>query len=384
MSSSTQAKKTIALFYPAFMGGGAEAVGLWMIEALKEDYDVTLFTVAEVDFDHLNAMYGTQLSPQVVKLKTPFSATWRSLCHFLIANNGDLRGIFFHLLIRYFKQQNQSYDLLISAYNAVDLGRPGIQYIHWVNVVEGNAFQQSISKFSDAQVRENWAIANSKYVAEAVQRNYGIDSTVIYPPVLLSPPQITWEEKENAFICSGRLTPAKEPHKVIQTLQKVREKGFDVKLYLTSGGGGAYDWQYSNYIKKLVKENSDWIMLYENLAYADYVKVMAKCRYGIHVKKEPFGISIAEMVKANLIPFVRTIGGQIEIVGAQNTDLFFERQEDAAEKIINVLGNQELQQQLRASLAQQKSLFSTERFMTEIKQFVDQHFEKTAPATTTA
>ena len=41
----------IAVYYPAFLGGGAETVALWMLEALKEKYELTLFTVSDVDFE---------------------------------------------------------------------------------------------------------------------------------------------------------------------------------------------------------------------------------------------------------------------------------------------------------------------------------------------
>lgn len=43
-TQSTTPNKRLAIYYPCFMGGGAEAVGLWILEALKNDYDLTLYT----------------------------------------------------------------------------------------------------------------------------------------------------------------------------------------------------------------------------------------------------------------------------------------------------------------------------------------------------
>ena len=37
-------KKTIGVYMPYFMGGGAEAVALWILEALKEKYDKDIAT----------------------------------------------------------------------------------------------------------------------------------------------------------------------------------------------------------------------------------------------------------------------------------------------------------------------------------------------------
>ncbi|MFY7807212.1 MAG: glycosyltransferase [Limnoraphis robusta] len=363
---------SIAVFYPSFEGGGAESVGLWILEALKKKYKVTLFTLFELDFQRLNSAYGTQLSSETVRIKSMLPKFIQSSLDFLIANNPSIKKLINHYFIRQFKAQTQNYDLVLSGYNAADLGKSGIQYIHWIDVFDKDeSFYKKISDFSDERMKSNHSIANSYVVADAILTEYGIESTVIYPPVVLDVQQIAWENKENAFICSGRLTEAKQPHKAIQILKKIREKGYDVKLYLTGGGGGFYGLKYLRFLKKMVAENSDWVTLYQNLPYKDYVSILAKCRYGIHYKKEPFGISIAEMVKAGAIPFVRSVGGQIEIVGQDNQDLFFDSLEEAVEKILLVLNNSEKQQQLRTALEDRQKIFSTEHFMKEICEFVD-------------
>jgi glycosyltransferase involved in cell wall biosynthesis len=368
-------KPPIAIFYPAFLGGGAEAVALWMMEALQDTYSITLYTVTEVNFDRLNALYGTHLSRQVITVK-PLFPKFSSLFNGLIANSKPIRMLLFHGLIRHLKQTANRNAILISAYNAIDFGRPGIQYIHWIKVLESNPFYNRISDFSIQRMQSNLSITNSYTVADFVKKEYGCESTVIYPPVVLDAPKLDWEQKQEAFICSGRLTEAKQPHKVISILKQVRDRGFDIRLHLTGGGGGSYAWKYQNFVRKMVKENSNWVTLYENLAYADYVQVMANCRYGIHFKQEPFGISIAEMVKAGAIPFVRNQGGQIEIVGDQNQELLFGNEQEAVEKIVAVLSNACLKEQLKANLAQQKSLFSTDRFMQEIKYLVDRYYQE--------
>lgn len=372
-------RKTIALYYPFFSGGGAEAVGLWMLEALKERYDLTLFTLSQVDFQRLNELYGTTLTHDQVKLQVLFPEILQKSIDFLISNSQDIRKLAIHLLIRYFKSKQENYDLVLSGYNATDLGKAGIQYIHWPRVVEGKDNRyHNISQFSFDNLKANVSLANSQKVATEIKDAYGLDAQVIYPPVVIKSLDIPWEEKEDAFICSGRLVVAKQPHKVIQILKKVRERGFDIKLYLTGGGGGIYGWKYQRTVNLIVKENQDWVQLCQNLSYDDYSKILYKCRYGFHFKVEPFGISIAEMVRAGAIPFVRDIGGQVEIVGQHNTDLFFKDMEEAVEKIVAVLSNTDKQQQLRKALEVQKNLFSSEKFMTEISQAVDNYFANIA------
>ena len=365
----------IVVFYPLFMGGGAEAVGLWILEALKEKYELTLFTLTDIDLEKMNSMYGTQLTPDRLKVRVVFSANLQKIINFLVANNKLARMLLFHFLIRIFKKHRAEYDLAISAYNATDLGGNGIQYIHWVRVIEGNALAHKISNFSLSSLKKNLSLANSRVVGDAIREAYGCESKVIYPPVVLDVQDIPWEAKENAFICSGRLTKAKEPHRVIDILKQVRDRGFDIKLYLTGGGGGTYAVGYQRLLQNAIAKNSDWVTLYQNLPYSEYIKVLARCKYGIHYKKEPFGISIAEMVKAGAIPFVRRQGGQVEIVGAENEELLFKNPQEAVEKIVSILENSSKQESLSTILKKRNNLFSTARFKTEIQQAIADYLQ---------
>jgi glycosyltransferase involved in cell wall biosynthesis len=369
--------KKIAIFYPCFMGGGAEAVALWMMEALQSQYKLSLFTFSGLDFEQLNLMYDTHISLNKVKVVSLVSRFLNSLTNFFISNSKDFRQLVFHSLLRKLKQDNEQYDLVISAYNAADLGKPGIQYVHWIKVIEGGKKAQKytkISQFSLANLQQNITIANSKIVADTIKETYQIDAQIIYPPVIIKVSEIPWQKKENAFICSGRLVKAKQPHKAIAILKTVREKGYDLKLYITGGGGGADEWKYKRFLKQLVRENSTWVKLYEDLPYGEYVKLLEHCKYGIHLKEEPFGISIAEMVKAGAIPFVKSEGGQIEIVGEENQDLLFGNEMEACQKIIHMLQDSNKQQKMLESLTRQKELFSTERFMAEITQLIADFF----------
>ncbi|CCI12835.1 Glycosyl transferase group 1 [Microcystis aeruginosa PCC 9806] len=366
--------KKIAIYYPCFLGGGAEAVGLWMMEALKDKYHLTLITFTDIDWQRLNLMYGTTLNAQSIKVDSLLPKSFYRFNNALASNNKHFRQLAIHLSLRYCKQKQRDYDLVISAYNAADLGKPGMQYIHCIKVLEGGKLAQKyynrISNFSVDNLKKNFSLANSGAVAAAIKDYYGIDATVVYPPVVIEPANIAWQDKENAFICSGRLVEAKQPHRVIQCLEKVRQKGIDLKLYITGGGGGNAEAKYKRYLDQLIRDNSDWVQLLENLSYEEYSQVLYRCKYGIHFKPEPFGISIAEMVKAGIIPFTREGGGPAEIIGQQNTDLFFNNIEDAVEKIAHVMQNEDKQYQLLSSLEKQKVLFSTDKFMEDINNVV--------------
>ena len=374
-------RKRIALYYPNFSGGGAEAVALWILEALKDRHDLLLFSALPVNLRKLDTMYGTSLADSNVEVRSLCPEALVPLADFAIANlgSGRARMLSIHWTLRFLKAARSDYDLAISGYNAVDLGDPGIQYIHYTgvvdNVVEKWKLYGKISDFDCDRMCRNVSLANSEFVAGLVEEKYKVPARVVYPPVVVDAMEIPWQERGDEFICSGRLVKTKQPHKAIQILSLVRKRGHDVKLHITGGGGSSYAWRYTRTLHKMVRENADWVTLHKGLSYKDYVKVLSRCRYGIHHKPEPFGISIAEMVKVGLIPFVRPQGGQIEIVGAHNEALQFNGVEQAAEKILSVLEDDTLRDRLREDLRQRKELFSTDRFKSEIQQVVEEFWQ---------
>ncbi|MBE9221869.1 glycosyltransferase [Cyanobacterium stanieri LEGE 03274] len=367
-------KKKIAVYAPYFAGGGAEAVELAIVDALQHDYKVTLFTFVDVNIDKLNKFYSTNINTQNIKINYILSRPLSKLVTYLSSNNKFFRAFILYSVLAHIKYYKDDYDLIISGYNGVDLGKKGIQYLHWVKVVDGqNNFLAQLFNFSKEQIKENITITNSNFTAEAVKQVYGLDSTVIYPCVMLEGSNIPWHEKEDAFICSGRLVMEKAPHRALNMLKEVRKRGFNIKLYLTGGTSSIYQSKYYRFLKKVVKENSDWVTLCENLSYQEYTQILNKCKYGIHFKFEPFGISVAEMMKAGAIPFVKNRGGQMEIIGIDNNDLFFEKEKDGIEKIVDVLKNEEKQKIFRSILNERQNLFSKEKFSQEIKKIVDEY-----------
>ncbi|MEO0984335.1 MAG: hypothetical protein AAFY20_02180 [Cyanobacteria bacterium J06639_14] len=134
MESTT--KKRVAVWQPYFLGGGAEAVALWILEALYSDYEVTLYTLSSIDLSWLDAMYSTQLADKPITVKTQLPKWLNQPADFLISNNKMLRMSLIYWTIRYFKSVASQYDVVFSAFNSLDMGQSGIQYLHWIHVIE--------------------------------------------------------------------------------------------------------------------------------------------------------------------------------------------------------------------------------------------------------
>jgi glycosyltransferase involved in cell wall biosynthesis len=103
---------------------------------------------------------------------------------------------------------------------------------------------------------------------------------------------------------------------------------------------------------------------------------VANCRFGIHgMLDEHFGIAPAELLRAGCIVFVPDSGGQVEIVG-DHPELRYDSDDDAVEKICQVLADQETESRLRMALSERSELFSETQFMKNISNVVDDFTRK--------
>ena len=375
--------KKIAILYPLFLGGGAESVTLWMLQALIDQYDLTLFTFSYIDFAQLDRQFGTQLDGAGVHLRIPF----KSLKSIRDMQGYSLMTIRQHLLAYYFRNNRMEFDLAIAAFNEMDLGCRGIQYIHVPLFGHGNEkarkalryptspirtlYQRAceiLAGYSDERMKQNVTLTNSPWTARLIKQSYQIDARVLYPPVSLNAPVVPWKERENGFICSGRISPDKNLESVITILREVRESGHDVHLHILSG---SYDRNYRKLILELQNQNSSWLFVEENLSRTELGQMLASHRYGIHGRaNETFGISVAEMVKAGCIPFVPSSGGPEEIVD-ENPNLIFHNNGEAVAKIVNVLSDEKLAGSLAETMKERALLFSVDNFKAELINLVD-------------
>jgi glycosyltransferase involved in cell wall biosynthesis len=139
--------------------------------------------------------------------------------------------------------------------------------------------------------------------------------------------------------------------------------------------GPVPDTEYANRLKSLAEENSSWLSLVGGLYGDNKLDFLAQFKYAIHGRdNEAFGIAVSELVKAGCIVWVPEGGGQMEIVN--HPMLTYRNEADAVEKITQVLSSETLQHELREHLKKQARLFSSDRFMVEMKKIVDSFFEK--------
>lgn len=365
--------------------GGSEAPVLWTISALKEDFDLTLITFGGVDLERLNAYYGTSLAPADFSLR-------RVLLPCGLGKSMQFAALKGSFLQRYVRRVAPEFDLLISCYGPMDFGKRGIQMIADLSFVQEWRFTlhpavrswrrwwygqspirsvymtlcRTISGADSQGWTRNVTLANSAWTAELIKQKYGVDSQVLYPPVAMDFPARVFQDRENGFVCVGRVVPEKRVDAIIGIIARVRQMGHDVHLHVL---GGLDDSPFSLKIKKLAEQNAEWLFLEGWAVGARKTELLARHRYGLHgLQNEAFGIAVGEMVNAGCIPFVPNGGGQVEIV--DHPDLTFNSDREAVEKIVALLADSTRQESVRLHLQNRVQRFSPQRFQHEIRDVV--------------
>jgi glycosyltransferase involved in cell wall biosynthesis len=155
----------------------------------------------------------------------------------------------------------------------------------------------------------------------------------------------------------------------MKILARVRGHYPDLKLTII-GTWDRHARRYFNDLTALAASLGSWIEFRHDVSRDEMRQLMAAHRYGIHgMREEHFGMAPAELVRAGVIVWVPRGGGQMEIVGEEPA-LMYNTDDEAVEKILAVMRNTAEQERLRNLLAQRGQLFSTDRFVTEVREIV--------------
>jgi glycosyltransferase involved in cell wall biosynthesis len=381
-------RPSIAIAHAAFLGGGGEAVTLWGIQAVARDYDVTLITLLPIDLDAIDSFYGTSLNSEkfrVVAIMQPNTVTRK------MSSSGWLFTLRQQFLSRHVRRVSGAFDLVVSTFNEMDIGRPGVQYIHAPLFSAYNSEARRLLRYPDSltrrfwkyacgvmfgaserRLRENLSVTNSEWTASLLSNTCHIPARVLYPPVRAARSHTDWTDRRDAFLCVARFVRDKRLELAIEIIDRVRSMGFDVGLHIV---GHLQDPQYSSDLLLMQKSRSSWLTFDQDVSGAALTKLLHEYKYGIHPRAaEQFGIGVAEMAASGCVPFVPSVGGQAEIVG-KDPSLLFDGVDDAADKIARVISSVDIQNSVRRNLMSLAEKFSATRFMNEFRQLIDEALE---------
>ncbi|NDW04369.1 glycosyltransferase family 4 protein [Jiella pacifica] len=371
------ARARILVAHPGLGAGGSEARAMALLEALQDRHRTTLVTGAPFEPERLNLAYQTAVDPQKIAVMT--APMPQILAR---ANGGDaLRAAFFG---RFVRRIGSDFDLCISAYNFADFGRPGIHFVadfSWDDDIRRSfdpgspglrgvmqrpgvarsAYLGLCNAVAGSRMRPvhrdgDVVVANSRWTANLLRERHGLKSRVIYPPVHTAP--VCGEERSGDFVMLGRIAPDKRILEAIDILAGVRERGHRFDFHVVGRLGAD---AYGRHVAEKARQAGDWVRLAGGLYGDAKHEFLGRHGFALHVRKrEAFGIAVAEMIKAGLVPFVPGGSAPAEIVGDER--LTFDDADHAVEVIDRMLRRPGEITAIRAGLAKRGVMFSQEAF----------------------
>ncbi len=220
-------------------------------------------------------------------------------------------------------------------------------------------------------------ICNSQFTKKVIDKEYGVNSVVFYPPVDIK--KFKAKKKENIVLYVGRfssLKQAKGQEYLIEVFKKIYDSGLpDWRLILAGG----VEVGASDLIPKLRQSAEGYpISIFESPDFSILQDLYGKAKifwsasgYGIDEEKEPelvehFGITTVEAMSAKAVPVVYAAGGQKEIVDDGLNGLLWKTKLGLKNKTIKLIHSSRALQEMSKEAQKKSKSYSYERFFQEI------------------
>ncbi len=177
-------------------------------------------------------------------------------------------------------------------------------------------------------------LANSRWTANLASQHFPQPApTVLYPrvmaPLLVNTPPV----KRDPFhmVAIGRIVAGKRLEEAVNLLDALRAQDLPATLHII----GRADTPYARRFLQRHKDHPH-LELSPNASATTLAQALARARLGIHpYRSEHFGIAIAEMIGAGVLPLVHDSGGVCELV--PDLALRFRSETDLASKAASLM-----------------------------------------------
>lgn len=234
------------------------------------------------------------------------------------------------------------------------------------------------------KIRITSFFCNSLFTKSFVDKEFGINSKVVYPPVDI---KIRKSKKENIILHVGRFRAVN-----IGT-QDYKKQGVMVEVFKKMVDSGLENWKFVLTVGLQENDKSKFNKLNEkakgypiefliNLNSDGLGKVYSKSKiywhasgYGEDLDRNPelaehFGISTVEAMGAGAVPVVINTGGQKEIVENAKSGYVWNTLEDFAIKTNKLIKDEKLWKEMSKSAIKRSEVFSGDRFCNEVRNII--------------
>jgi glycosyltransferase involved in cell wall biosynthesis len=209
---------------------------------------------------------------------------------------------------------------------------------------------------------------NSKYIARLVELLWGGTPVVIHPPVKVRDFEPYggrgFEERDNAVVMIGRVSPEKRVETVIDAISLT-----DTKPELRVVGGLIPSTvPYKEKLKKRAREKGVRVEFYPNAPRRELVRVATTSKVFVHATiGEHFGIAVVEGMAAGCPAVVHKSGGPyLDIIDGGRYGLAYETPEELAEIIDKLITDPRAWRHYHELSLRRARFFSEEEFSKKI------------------
>lgn len=204
-------------------------------------------------------------------------------------------------------------------------------------------------------------IANSKYIARRIKKNYGRDADVIYPPVDVDKFEVS-SKKDEYYLIVARFVPYKKVDIAIKAFRKLSDK----KLIVVGSGPD------EEKLKSYATGSIEFLGYQSDNALAE---LMRNARAFIYTAEEDFGITIVEAQAAGTPVIAYGVGGASETVLHGKTGLLFNEQTE--DSLIHAIKEFEQSSEMDSGGIREHAMqFSRDRFENEIQEFINKKYSE--------
>ena len=362
----------VGIFSPVISWcGGAELVAVSMINSLKEQgHTVIVLSNQTLNQSKFKDVFGSKVfvDQQIIFPLHFFSPT-------------DYRNIYTDIirsLMLKFKC-----DVVIDVHsNAVLLGAD-ICYIHYPLLKRlestlpfpGNNIYfypyRNFLKSCRRNIESKLIFANSKFTAQAVKAEFGVNPQVLYPPISSSLSTPTKKEilglRDNNVVTVARISKEKNLS-LIPSIARLTRKDISFTII-----GLLDSKEVLSSVLTLIKQHklSNRIKILTNLKRDRLRRILLTSKVYLHTSvNEHFGISIVEAMSLGCTPIVHNSGGPMEFV---SQDHRFNNKHEAAEKVEKAVDDWSETQALKISKYARR--FNVETFSTQFIDIFQSHFD---------
>jgi len=242
--------------------------------------------------------------------------------------------------------------------------------------VKGRSLMNKMKLF-----RINKIICNSYFTKNFIDREFGVKSVVLYPPVNVE--KIKPRRKTKTILFVGRfsqLTQAKNQDVLIRAFKKFYDRGYkDWELILAGG----IEVGVGDYLEKLkVLAGSYPIKIIKSPGYAELRELFGSAKFfwsavgfGASEEKEPekmehFGISVVEAMAGGCVPIVFGAGGHTEIISDGKDGFFWKKLPDLVKITKAVILDNKCYRDLSKEAVLRSKSFSYGRFEQHVKKYI--------------